>query len=145
SAEFWSLRWNMLVKDFLTMIVFNPKNKKASFYFSVACLSAFLFSGILHEYIAFLQFGWDSAPPRFENLLFFGIHGCLVCCQVWMQDVTGFGVSWGFGWLWDCVCWVATILTLLCTTRLFSAQYVRSGIGGQVSFPVPSFIEQYMQ
>ncbi|KAJ3065401.1 hypothetical protein HDU99_004174, partial [Rhizoclosmatium hyalinum] len=52
--EFWSERWNTLVKDFLAMVVFSPvikvltKKGSREMTFMVACLAAFVFSGLLH-------------------------------------------------------------------------------------------------
>ncbi|ORY36885.1 hypothetical protein BCR33DRAFT_721806 [Rhizoclosmatium globosum] len=118
-------RWNTLVKDFLAMVVFSPvmkvltKKGSREMKFTVACLAAFVFSGLLHEYIAFLQFGVDPRGNGFEFSFF-------VCIETW--------VGRGLGWF-------GTMSVLLSTTRLFSAQYVRSGVGAQVSFPVPWFID----
>ncbi|CAF3327730.1 unnamed protein product [Rotaria sp. Silwood1] len=121
--DFWSYRWNNLVKTSLQIISFVvvPKlidpivsmNKKAKGLF------AFFLSGFLHEY----TFWFVSSTWSGKNMIFFSLHGLLVLLEITMKMPVKPNTFKGklLGWMW-------TIGILLITAPLFFDPFIEAGI-----------------
>ncbi|KAL2916586.1 hypothetical protein HK105_204019 [Polyrhizophydium stewartii] len=95
--DFWSVRWNMLVKQTLHRLTFEPtmkflslfsgpRNRDSSkdvrppaWHAAVAAFNAFIFSGLMHEWLIFALM---DIPTTGEQMVFFLIHGVVTVGQV---------------------------------------------------------------
>jgi D-alanyl-lipoteichoic acid acyltransferase DltB (MBOAT superfamily) len=79
-AEFWSRRWNIAFSEMTSITVYRPlKNKIGS---AMALMSAFIFSGFLHELALSVPVNSGYGLP----LLYFVIQGCLVLVEKVIVD-----------------------------------------------------------
>ncbi|KAJ3267370.1 hypothetical protein HDU77_000084 [Chytriomyces hyalinus] len=135
--DFWSRRWNMIIKGILHRLSFavvvsmlskspsEKRQKPTKVQFGVASMAAFFMSGMLHEYLIYM---FVPTPHIFgENTLFFMLHGVFCAGQV----LSG-GSSGG---------WVGTMGLLLLTSPLFVRAYETAGFFSRlVVFPVPEVL-----
>jgi len=70
-GEFWSRRWNLAFSEMTSLVVYRPLAESAGR--RTALVSAFLFSGLLHEAAISLPVRAGFGGP----LLYFAIHGVL--------------------------------------------------------------------
>lgn len=70
-GEFWSRRWNLAFSEMTSLVVYRPLAESAGR--RTALVSAFLFSGLLHEAAISLPVRAGFGGP----LLYFAIHGLL--------------------------------------------------------------------
>ena len=70
--EFWGRRYNRLVNTLLKESIFYPVHRSLKLTTTLAALSSFIVSGLLHAHVAIAAFGASSAIPAF---LFFFLHG----------------------------------------------------------------------
>ena len=68
-AEFWGKRWNLAFSEMTTLAVFRPI--RGSFGKNVAIITAFVFSGLLHELAISVPVRAGFGMP----LLYFAVHG----------------------------------------------------------------------
>ncbi|KAJ1923528.1 hypothetical protein IWQ60_005828 [Tieghemiomyces parasiticus] len=141
--DFWSRRWNILFKDAFHVVVFLPVYRRLaglvnrSVAMTVAALTVFLFSALMHEYVLICIAGRSNA----EELAFFVVHGLLTCGQVLAQQTlqryavgTLFPPSVRQAWAWfnrtpvaTLACIILNIYLLLWTGPLFLHPYLRNG------------------
>jgi len=88
-SDFWGKRWNRLVHGVLKRGVYKPVRKITSSR-SAAAISAFVMSGLLHEYILFLLCipqsthgdGYVNYKPSYgSQFCFFGYNGMLMVLE----------------------------------------------------------------
>lgn len=83
-SDFWSSRWNLAFRDIARVFVFRPVLKRRGIV--IAVLSAFVFSGILHELLISLPAdAWYGLPTLFFLIQAGGIF----------IEKSGFGVKAG--------------------------------------------------
>jgi alginate O-acetyltransferase complex protein AlgI len=70
-GEFWSRRWNLAFSEMTSLVMYRPLAERAGR--RMALVSAFLFSGLLHEAAISLPVRAGFGGP----LLYFAIHGVL--------------------------------------------------------------------
>ncbi|KAI8927539.1 hypothetical protein BC831DRAFT_452267 [Entophlyctis helioformis] len=90
--DFWSVRWNMMIKETLHRITFKPTMialhiltvasgskavrkpdyKAPDWHMSLAAFNAFLFSALFHEWLILALM---KNPTTWEQFMFFTIHG----------------------------------------------------------------------
>jgi hypothetical protein len=121
--DFWSYRWNNLIKTSLHMISFVviPKlidpiitmNKTAKGLF------AFALSGFIHEYaLWFISNKWSG-----RNMIFFLLHGLLVLLEITIKLPARPNTLKGklMGWMW-------TTGVMLITSPLFFDPFIETGV-----------------
>jgi hypothetical protein len=121
--DFWSYRWNNLIKSSLHLISFVvlpklidpiiPMNKVAKSLF------AFTLSGFIHEYaIWFVSGNWSG-----KNMIFFLLHGLLVLLEITIHLPVKPNTLKGklMGWIWT------TGITLM-TSPLFFDPLIEAGV-----------------
>ncbi|KAJ3285198.1 hypothetical protein HDU79_007504 [Rhizoclosmatium sp. JEL0117] len=155
--DFWSHRWNYPIKLTFHRLVFTPllslfesynkatspntsKHRHTELQLVTATFASFCFSAMFHEYILVLLMPDEKAGVQFT---FFIINGVLCIAQIWLQRMTGFGISWGFGRGWKVVGWALTAATLLTTAPLFVGSYARTGT--MMQLPVPDRVVSFWQ
>ncbi|CAF2359375.1 unnamed protein product [Rotaria sp. Silwood2] len=121
--DFWSCRWNNLVKTSLQRISFVvvPKliNPVMSMNHRIKGLFAFVLSGFLHEYtLWFASSKWSG-----KTMIFFSLHGVLVLLEITMKLPVKPNTFQGklLGWMW-------TIGILLITAPLFFDPFIEAGV-----------------
>ncbi|KAJ3073656.1 hypothetical protein HDU98_000998 [Podochytrium sp. JEL0797] len=157
--EFWSRRWNLVIKKMLHRLSFKPTLKLLHFldppkshhhhhavpiwHAFIGSMSAFFMSGLLHEYIVFMYIpgqGWG------ENMAFFLVQGVLCFGQVYLQKATGFGKTWGTGVVGTVFAWACTLAMLFCTAPLFVRPYAQSGtFVNDFTIPVPPVVMEFVR
>ncbi|CAF2066277.1 unnamed protein product [Rotaria magnacalcarata] len=121
--EFWSKRWNNLVKTSLQLISFfvipklidpiKPMSK------TIKSLFAYVLSGCLHEYLIwFISGKWSG-----KSMIFFSIHGLLVLLEIKMKLPIRSNTFQGklTGWIW-------TIGIMFITSPLFFDPFIEAGL-----------------
>jgi hypothetical protein len=121
--DFWSYRWNNLIKSSLHLMSFivipklidpiRPMSK------TVKGFVAFALSGCIHEYaIWFMSSKWSG-----RNLLFFLLHGFLISFEIKIKLPTKPNTLFGklIGWIW-------TIGIFLITSPLFFDPLIETGL-----------------
>ncbi|ORY45557.1 hypothetical protein BCR33DRAFT_716232 [Rhizoclosmatium globosum] len=98
--DFWSHRWNYPIKLTFHRLVFTPLLSLFESY-NKATSS-------------------NTSKHRHTELQ------SVMYCTIWLQKMTGFGISWGFGRGWKVVGWALTAATLLTTAPLFVGSYART-------------------
>ncbi|KAI8614093.1 hypothetical protein BC830DRAFT_1129028 [Chytriomyces sp. MP71] len=154
--DYWSYRWNFAVKELLHRLSFlqtlsvldyfsgppkkDPSKRAPASHFAIASLNAFLLSALIHEYLVFL-----FLEHRYgENTLFFVLQAVFCFTQVQLQQMTGFGKTWGKdvpGMLFG---WTTTMFLLFCTSPLFLGPYARAGfLLWEMQIPVPNALMEF--
>ncbi|KAI9337112.1 hypothetical protein DFJ73DRAFT_763457 [Zopfochytrium polystomum] len=93
--DFWSRRWNSLIKRYLHHFVFTPvirrlepstATRPSRLTGAIATLAAFVASGVLHEYVMLVVF---RAPfwTDLQQLAYFSVQGVLCVAERAAQDV----------------------------------------------------------
>jgi len=104
-VEFWGRRWNLAFSEMTTLAVFRPVKKLLSgsaYGKTIAMVSAFVFSGLLHELAISVPVRAGFGLP----LLYFLLHGVAMMLEVQFAKA-GFDLSnrpvlgriWTTGWL----------------------------------------------
>ncbi|KAI9342266.1 hypothetical protein BDR26DRAFT_282137 [Obelidium mucronatum] len=146
--DFWSNRWNSLIKTSIHRVAFIPtlkllkslssnrdqekpthsekQHKQPDIHYMIAVMASFTFSALYHEYLIFNFF---TEPSLGENFCFFMLQGIFCVIQVYFQKLTGFGKTWGRGGVfWNFVGWSCTMGLLLITSPMFVGPYARFGV-----------------
>ncbi|KAK7387131.1 hypothetical protein VNO78_27658 [Psophocarpus tetragonolobus] len=126
--DFWGRRWNLMVTRILRPTVYHPVQRIStnivgpSCAISIATLTTFLVSGLMHELIYYCL---ARAPPTWEVTCFFVLHG--VCTAV---EVPAKAVMLHHGWrLHRAVSGTLVAAFLAVTARwLFFPQLLRNGV-----------------
>jgi hypothetical protein len=71
-AEFWNRRWNVAFNQLVHRFVFRPLASRANLW--VACLAAFLVSGVIHDLVISVPAGRGYGLPT----AYFLVQGCAV-------------------------------------------------------------------
>jgi alginate O-acetyltransferase complex protein AlgI len=79
-TEFWGKRWNLAFSEMTAIAIFRPLRSKLGP--SAALMTAFIFSGILHELALSLPVNHGYGLPT----LYFAIQGGLVLLEMVMKD-----------------------------------------------------------
>ena len=121
--DFWSYRWNNLVKTSLqlTSFVVIPKliNPLIPMSKTAKSLFAFTLSGCIHEYVLwFTGNKWSG-----KNMIFFFLHGLFVLLEITIKLPAKPNTLKGkiIGWLW-------TLTIMLITAPLFFDPFVETGV-----------------
>jgi hypothetical protein len=111
--EFWGRWYNQLIGSILRESIFQPIVQHISSA-TIASLTAFLVSGLLHVHLALVTF--NDSQPAISNMIFFLLHG--VACTVEVH--TPFRVLIPLSWLF-------TQLFLLATASLQIGPFTKVG------------------
>ncbi len=111
--EFWGRRYNQLVGTILRESVFQPILQHISSA-TIASLTAFLVSGLLHIHLALVAF--NDSRAAMSNMIFFILHG--MACTIEVH--TPFRLTIPLSWLF-------TQLFLLTTASLQIGPFTRVG------------------
>ncbi|KAI9342263.1 hypothetical protein BDR26DRAFT_859454 [Obelidium mucronatum] len=172
--EFWSHRWNYMIKETLHHLSFKPTltllyklnpprkssasssntssssasvfmRKSPSHHLAIASMAAFLMSALLHEYLIFF---FIPQQPLGENTIYFLIQGILCFLQFRLQQNHGGAFSgwWLKGRVPGIVNWAFTLLLLCITCPLFIGPYARSGLlMDKFVLPVPRVLVEVIK
>lgn len=135
--DFWSYRWNNLIKSSLHLMSFVIIPKFLEPFVSIPKpikgLFAFAISGFIHEYaLRFLSDTWSG-----KNMLFFLLHGGFMIFELTMKFPARPKSLYGkfFGWMW-------TLGVFLLTSSLFFDPMIERGIFASMKYdfdPMISF------
>ena len=121
--DFWSYRWNNLIKSSLHLMSFtvipNFVQPIVSIPNSVKGLLAFAISGVIHEYaLRFISNTWSG-----KNMLFFLLHALFMLFELKMKIPTRAHSLHGklLGWVW-------TLTVFITTSSLFFDPMIERGV-----------------
>ncbi|CAF1400299.1 unnamed protein product [Rotaria sordida] len=128
--EFWGYRYNRIVGSLLKESVFEPVRRSFSFSPTIAALTSFTLSGLLHAHIAVAVFSASSPLPA---LTFFLLQGA-VCCA---ETVLSINLPKPIGI-------AVTHLFLLVTAPLYVGLFIRAGPNYFALNPPPLFNAKWL-
>jgi hypothetical protein len=113
--DFWSRRWNRLCRGHFHRVVFTPILRHTGSH-SLAAMSVFVLSGLLHDYLNLVAFHQASLA----NTLFFTVHGVACSAQVYLEKRYPGLRSWP-----KPAAWALNSVFFLATAPIFFWPYVR--------------------
>ncbi|KAJ3077416.1 hypothetical protein HDU98_000066 [Podochytrium sp. JEL0797] len=143
--EFWGSRWNLPFSESMRVTVFTPLiktlsgkeykhgSKPSRWVLVFASLAVFFVSGVWHEWVLLQAFGPREHAYLGTSTIYFLIQFALVTITVAFKRV---GVTWGNGWIGNCVGWVVTMSLLVMLSPLFVRPYAMGD--AHLQFPLPN-------
>ena len=139
-SDFWGRRWNMVIHNLLKRGVFQPVKR---FYGrTIASLSTFIMSGLMHEYawsiIFYSRNSTDFYPKYGKNMIFFAWNGLVILLE---RQIGHWHV---FQWI-KCnlprpMITFLVIMTSIPISHLFSGDWIIGGYFQDFVIGVPMFV-----
>ncbi|KAI8619876.1 hypothetical protein BC830DRAFT_685092 [Chytriomyces sp. MP71] len=134
-SEFWSRSWNPIFASLLHRSTFLPVLKRMSsqlpdarwrsFNITIAVMTTFAVSGLVHELHLGCFVGWDWAGYQ---MAFFLLHGTISIVETNMRKWSGFGRTWGTGRVARTVVQIVTAYVFILTLPVFACNFLRESI-----------------
>ena len=133
--ELWGRRYNLLISGLLKTSVFLPMKRILHTSNTIAALSSFIMSGILHVYVIYITFG-----PGYElrSFSFFVIHG-IICV------LESFILPRKSSFLLNIIRIIFTLSFVVITTPIYTRPLLYPSMIGDTPWKiVPIFMEPYL-